>query len=86
MTHWRTSRSDLRGVEHRSGSPRAITQRGSVIPFPSGSYRSADHSFEPLKVPPSLFEIAGLACTLFFGAALGISFFAGLYVLFLSPL
>ncbi len=73
-------------MKHHSGSHRADTQRGSLIPFPSGSYRSPDHSFEPLKVPPSLFEVAGVACTLFFGLAFGISFFVVLYVLFLSPL
>ena len=74
------------GFGNPAGSRRAVTPRDSIIPFPSGSYRSADETFEPLKVPPSLFEIAGLVCTLFFGCALGVSFFAVLYVLFLSPL
>ncbi len=91
MTYWRASRREAPalGALNSSmlpGSHALGDQRDSIIPFPSGSYRSADETFEPLKVPPSLFEIAGLACTLFFGCALGGSFFAALYILFLSPL
>jgi hypothetical protein len=80
-----TSEAASGGIRQPPRSHSAL-HSAELIPFPSGSYRAPDEPFESLKIKPSLFEVAGLACTLFFGCALGVSFFAALYILIASPL
>ncbi len=56
------------------------------VPFPAGSYRSADEPFESLEIQPSLFEVARFICALSFLVAGGVSFFAFLFVIFCTDL
>jgi hypothetical protein len=47
-----------------AGSPRAA-ERGSVIPFPSGSVIAPDHSFESVDVTQTLFNVASVLDAIF---------------------
>jgi hypothetical protein len=63
---------------------RASTQRDSIIPLPSGSYRTPDHHLEPLYVSESLRDVARFIGALLFITGFGTGFFAFLFVLLFS--
>ncbi len=69
-----------------AGSHAPRGQRDSVIPFPAGSYRSADQFFEPVQIPKSLFDVAHFIGALVFLAGFGIGFFAFLFLLLITEI